>query len=130
MDVIRHGGCNCKAVRIRLQGQPLRVGRCHCLTCRKQTGAVYMPYAVWRAADVSVTGGARGWVDGGQVRHFCPACGSGLFATDDTDEVEIRLGCLDEAPSGLVPTYELWTVRREAWVPPLPGAVQHTGNRR
>ena len=25
-----------------------------------------------------------------------------------------------DAPDRLVPTYELWTVRREAWLPPFP----------
>ena len=35
------------------------------------------------------------------------------------DEIEVNLGSLD-APDQLVPTYELWTVRREAWLPPFP----------
>ncbi len=35
------------------------------------------------------------------------------------DEVEVNLGALD-APDQLRPTYELWTVRREPWLPPFP----------
>jgi hypothetical protein len=35
------------------------------------------------------------------------------------DEVEVHLGALD-APDQLTPTYELWTVRRESWLPPFP----------
>jgi hypothetical protein len=35
------------------------------------------------------------------------------------DEVEVSLGALD-APDELMPTYELWTVRRESWLPPFP----------
>jgi hypothetical protein len=51
-------------------------------------------------------------------RHFCPRCGSSLFARND-DEVEVYLGGLD-APDQLMPTYELWTIRRESWLPAFP----------
>jgi hypothetical protein len=48
---------------------------------------------------------------------------------DGTNEVEIRAGAFDNAPSGLLPTYELWLNRREGWLRPIGGAEQHTGNR-
>jgi len=51
-------------------------------------------------------------------RHFCPRCGSSVFSRT-ADEIEVNLGVLDD-PDALVPTYELWTVRRTAWLPPFP----------
>jgi hypothetical protein len=39
------------------------------------------------------------------------------------------VGSLDDAPSGLVPDYELWTPRREDWWHALPWADQHVGDR-
>jgi hypothetical protein len=39
------------------------------------------------------------------------------------------VGSLDDAPSGLIPEYELWTPRREDWLHGLPWAVQHIGDR-
>jgi len=51
-------------------------------------------------------------------RHFCPRCGSPVFAIDG-DEIIVNLGSLD-APGQFTPTYELWTIRREAWLPPFP----------
>jgi hypothetical protein len=51
-------------------------------------------------------------------RCFCPRCGSSVFSRS-ADEIEVNLGCLD-APNQLKPTYELWTVRRESWLPPFP----------
>lgn len=51
-------------------------------------------------------------------RHFCPRCGSSVFARTG-DEVEVYLGSLD-GPDQLTPTYESWIVRREAWLPPFP----------
>jgi hypothetical protein len=35
------------------------------------------------------------------------------------DEVEVSVGALDEIDL-FRPTYELWTVRRESWLPPFP----------
>ena len=51
-------------------------------------------------------------------RFFCPRCGSSVFSRSD-DEIEVNLGSLD-APDQLKPTYELWTIRRESWLPPFP----------
>ena len=51
-------------------------------------------------------------------RCFCPHCGSPVFARSG-DEIGVNLGALD-APDQLRPTYELWTVRREGWLPPFP----------
>jgi len=31
----------------------------------------------------------------------------------------VHLGAFD-APDQLTPTYELWTIRRESWLPPFP----------
>jgi hypothetical protein len=124
------GGCNCGKVRLALRGEPLRVGLCHCLTCRKETGSAFMAFAVWEADALTVTGSTASWIETTDHRHFCPNCGSSLFGTSDTDsQVEVRIGALDEAPSGLTPEYELWVPRREHWQPELPGAVQHQRNR-
>ncbi len=129
-DTTRQGGCNCGGVRIEVRGEPLRAGLCHCLTCRKETGGPFMAFADWDASQVSVTGETRSWTAATDRRHFCPACGSSLFATDDgNNEIEVRLGILDEAPSSLVPDYELWTPRREHWQQPIADAAQHPGNR-
>ena len=109
-----NGGCVCGDVRIVAAGLPWRVGICHCLDCRKHHGALFHASAIFPAQAVTVTGATRdyaGW-------HFCPRCGSSVFGRSG-DEVEVNLGALD-APDQLVPTYELWTVRREAWLPPFP----------
>lgn len=123
----RQGGCNCGAVRLTMRGEPLRVGLCHCLTCRRDSGAPFMAYAVWPSAQVTVQGETRCWADR-YARHFCPECGSRVFGAEG-GEIEVRLGALDAAPSGLTPTYELWVVRREPWLRPVPGAEQFQRDR-
>jgi len=54
-------------------------------------------------------------------------CGSSVFSRS-SDEVEVHLGSLD-SPDQLKPTYELWTVRRESWLPPFPGTTRYERNR-
>jgi hypothetical protein len=60
-------------------------------------------------------------------RHFCARCGSSVFGRSG-DEIEVNLGALD-APDQFRPTYELWTVRRESWLPPFPVRRSYERNR-
>jgi hypothetical protein len=117
------GGCLCGDVRLTATGQPYRVGICHCLDCRKHHGALFFAAAIFPAASVAIEGETRHWKN----RHFCPRCGSSVFARYD-DEVEVHLGALD-APDQLTPTYENWTIRREAWLPPFPLKRSHERDR-
>ncbi|WP_122465003.1 GFA family protein [Brevundimonas lutea] len=112
------GGCACGAVRFRARAEPLRVGLCHCLTCRRAHGAAFNPFVVFDAAAVEVTGSPRSWFSSpGYDRQFCDACGSRVIALNG-DEVEISIGSLDEI--GLLePQYESWIVRREPWLSAL-----------
>jgi hypothetical protein len=117
------GGCLCGAVRMTAAGAPRRVGICHCLDCRKHHGALFYAAAIFPSEAVSIEGETRGYAG----RHFCPRCGSSVFATSG-DEVEVHLGALD-APDQFTPTYECWTIRREAWLPPFPGTVRFEKDR-
>jgi len=107
------GGCLCGDVRIVASGQPYRVGLCHCLDCRKHHGALFYASAVFDRDAVTVSGNTNDY----EGRFFCPRCGSSVFARSG-DEIEVHLGSLDD-PDRLVPTYESWTLRREAWLPPF-----------
>ncbi|MFZ0098968.1 MAG: GFA family protein [Gemmobacter sp.] len=117
------GGCLCGKVRIMATGRPYRVGLCHCLDCRKHHGALFHASAVFPADAVTIEGEARDY--GG--RCFCPECGSSVFGRSG-DEIEVNLGALD-APDQFTPTYELWTIRRESWLPEFPLARHYTRNR-
>src|SRR5690349_14545108 len=117
------GGCLCGAVRIEAEGQPYRVGLCHCLDCRKHHGALFFGAAIFPEEAVTITGETKEY----QGRHFCQRCGSSVFNRFG-DEVEVHLGALD-APDQLTPTYECWTVRRESWLPEFPLAHHYERNR-
>ena len=120
----RAGQCLCGQVQVAVRGDPVRVGICHCTDCRQESGSAFTFYAVWPRDQFDRTGDTserRG-------QHFCPRCGSRLFALDE-HEVEIKLGILAEAPTSLVPRYELWVKRREPWLRPVEGAEQFDESR-
>jgi len=102
---------------------PYRVGICHCLDCRKHHGALFHASAIFPESAVKVDGETHNY----KGRHFCPKCGSSVFG-HSADEIEVNLGSLDE-PNQLKPTYELWTIRRESWLPPFPLARRYKRDR-
>lgn len=123
MEQTFSGGCLCGDVRIVARGVPYRVAICHCLDCRKHHGALFYAAAIFPQDAVTITGETRDY----KGRHFCPACGSSVFARWE-DEVELHLGALD-APNQLVPSYESWVVRREGWLPEFVGMKRYEHGR-
>jgi hypothetical protein len=117
--------CLCGAIRVTATGQPDRVGLCHCMDCRKHHGALFFAAAIFPAGQVTIEGETRAY----KSRHFCPACGASVFASfPGSGEIELHLGALD-APDQFTPTYECWTIRREAWLPPFPLARSYARDR-
>ncbi len=117
------GGCLCGAVRLVAEGAALRVGVCHCMDCRRHHGAVFHASAIYPEGRVEVTGELGEY----RGRCFCPVCGSSVFSRSP-GEVEVHLGALDEVDR-FVPTYQLWTERREGWLPEFAGMVGFEGDR-
>lgn len=117
------GGCLCGRVRLVASGRPYRVGLCHCLDCRKHHGALFHASAIFPEAAVAIEGEVHDYAG----RCFCPRCGSSVYSRTG-DEIEVSLGCLD-APDQLLPTYESWITRREAWLPPFPLAHHYPRDR-
>ena len=122
----RQGGCACGAVRYVAEGGPLRVGVCHCLTCRKRHGAPFNAFAAFRSDKVRIQGSPMIWTGAEHgLIHGCPTCGSPLFWTAEGEgdgEIEIHLGGLDETGQ-FTPQYEVWVKRREPWLPPLNAVI-------
>jgi hypothetical protein len=121
----RSGSCLCRGVTFRVTGEPLRVGVCHCLDCRKASGSTFSAFAVWpREAFEQMTGSTGIYSD----RSFCLTCG-GRVTTIHDDEAEVMIGSLDQVPTDLTPQYELWVGRRETWLSPLRSATQFETDR-
>lgn len=117
------GSCLCGAVTLLARGAPDRVGLCHCRDCRKHHGALFHASAIFPAQTVTVQGDTHSY----EGRHFCPRCGSSVFSCSP-GEVELHLGIFEE-PEHLIPSYELWCIRRESWLPAFAGMRQYPRDR-
>jgi hypothetical protein len=117
-ESMHEGGCACGAFRFRARGEPVRVGMCHCVTCRRVHGSAFGAYAIYPRDEVQMQGRLATWQSSDEGRrHFCPLCGSVAYMEFvSRDEVDLPLGAFDE--TGLfAPDYELWVKHREPWLP-------------
>ena len=112
------GGCFCGAVRYRVAGD-FGVTHCHCLHCRKVSGAAFVTWVEARLSEFN-------WLQGqpieftvrdGVTRSYCAGCGSPLTYQNHNheDSIDITAGTLDD-PSGLEPADHVWSDRKLPWV--------------
>jgi hypothetical protein len=100
-EIMLEGSCLCGGVKYQALGPLTAMARCHCVQCRKASGAEFATNASVQAATFRVTAGEEflasyEWSPG-QARCFCGRCGSPLFkrGADKPDQVRLRLGSLD-----------------------------------
>ncbi len=114
------GGCMCGALRYELSGEPVSVIHCHCLSCRRHTGAPVVSLVGLKKNQVRFTAGVRGRYESspGVGRGFCNQCGTPLTWEGDGGElgplIEIHIGTLDD-PSQFTPKSHLHHDERIAW---------------
>jgi hypothetical protein len=78
------GGCHCGAIRYQVAGDAIVHALCHCADCRRHAGAPMVGWTMYRDAAVRVTSGTPKVYESSQHgrRHFCAACGTGVFYTN------------------------------------------------
>lgn len=103
------GGCQCGAVRFRMNDRPTDVSICHCRMCQKAFGNYIAPLASVRDDDFTWTRGAPDWFQSSsQVRRgFCGKCGTPL-AYDAPTGLAIAAGAFDD-PASLPPVIQYGT---------------------
>jgi hypothetical protein len=93
MSSILNGGCLCGAVRYRVHGQPFHVTHCHCVSCRKASGAAFLTWFTVRLIELE-------WLSEKPVyyhsstavqRGFCPHCGATLSYQHESDPDDIDI---------------------------------------
>jgi hypothetical protein len=117
------GGCQCGALRYRVEGEPVAVGICHCTQCQKQSGSAFgMSFIVRKEAFRLLSGSPKTFTrtsDCGRpvVCAFCPDCGTRIYhETRWLDGVvNIKPGTLDDT-SFLRPQAQIWTAKKQGWV--------------
>ncbi|MBK8543918.1 MAG: GFA family protein [Caulobacteraceae bacterium] len=97
------GGCYCKGVRYRAEGEPIMRAECYCRECQYITGGGNLMMIAMPSSGFEITKGAvkdykRADLPNGVTRQFCPECGTHLFTRAPGFEIAviIKLGTLDD----------------------------------
>jgi len=114
------GGCQCGAVRFRVEGEPKRASICHCRMCQKAMGAPFGAFASYPTAAVIWTRGARKTFLSSEhvARGFCADCGTPLTfeaAAAGGDTIALTL-CAFDQPDSIRPTRQLAPEGRLRWL--------------
>ena len=124
----RTASCSCGRLRIRVEGEPIGVGICHCLACQQRTGSVFAALASF-SAPFKVFGTATEYVrvgdQGAKFRfRFCPVCGTTVFHSEegDDDSVGVAVGAFAD-PHFPPPRVSVYDSRRHPWVQLPPGTI-------
>ena len=102
--MIRHsGGCQCGAVRFRVEGALGDASICHCRMCQKAFGAFYAPLVSVHEGSLKWTRGAPSYFQSSNhvKRGFCQICGTPLTYTAP-DGVGLAIGAFDD-PAAIAP---------------------------
>lgn len=129
-DFPTEGGCTCKAVRYRMESEPLFVHCCHCRWCQRETGTAFALNAMIEADRVSLLQGSVETVmtpsnsGKGQKIARCPECRVALWSNyaGAGEAIRfVRVGTLDN-PHLLPPDIHIFTQSKQSWVE-LPGGI-------
>ncbi len=100
------GGCQCGAVRFRVEGALGDASVCHCRMCQKASGNFYLPLVSVRNARLTWTRGEpKRFQSSNHVRRgFCDSCGTPL-TFEAPDGVALAIAAFDD-PAGIAPAIQ------------------------
>ncbi|MCG8592354.1 MAG: GFA family protein [Proteobacteria bacterium] len=97
------GGCYCRGLRYRLEGDPVFRAQCHCRECQYISGGapnfvMGVPEAGLAYTQGSPKGFKRSDLENGVTREFCPACGTHILTRSPglPGTVILKVGTLDD----------------------------------
>jgi hypothetical protein len=116
------GGCQCGAVRYRLDAEPNGANICHCRMCQKASGGPFMTFAGVPIGRLFWTRGLPKFFQSSAIaeRGFCAECGTPLtYRLIERDRISVTIGSLDE-PAAVAPEIQYGV---ESSLPWLDGAL-------
>lgn len=111
------GGCQCGAVRFRVEGAVGRASICHCRMCQKAFAAPFAALVTVGTEDLTWTRGAlTHFRSSDQVRRgFCGDCGTPLTFDYSPNGVDLAVFAFDD-PSRVEPVVQLAIEARAPWI--------------
>jgi hypothetical protein len=116
------GGCQCGAVRYRIDAEPLTVIACHCHECQKQSASAFgMTMPVARDSLTITEGTPAYWerkAESGNIvgAAFCASCGARLYHMPANKSLlNVKPGTLDDT-SWVAPAGHIWTDMAQPWL--------------
>ena len=77
------GSCFCGAVRLKVIGQPVAMGYCHCTSCRSWSAGPVNAFSLWKPEAITITQGADEVGTFAKTpaseRKWCTRCGGHLM---------------------------------------------------
>ncbi len=115
------GGCQCGAVRFRVEGTLGDPSVCHCRMCQKASGSFYLPLVTVRHARLDWTRGGPKYFQSSNfaTRGFCAACGTPL-TYEAPDGVALAIGAFDN-PAEIRPLIAWGVEAKLPFVDDIPG---------
>lgn len=113
------GGCLCGGLRYRLTEEPKKVNDCHCIDCRRASGAPFVRWGIVHRDRIEIlSGNLRKVPYANRLRSFASCCGTPVFFQDkEGDElIDVAIATLDD-PSPFRPRVAIWAEDRMPWVP-------------
>jgi hypothetical protein len=97
------GACFCGAVQLRVTGQPVAAGYCHCASCRRWSAGPVSAFTLWKPEAVQVAKGADQLATYQKTarsqRQWCKACGGHVMTAHPLwGLVDVYAGILPELP--------------------------------
>lgn len=119
----REARCACGALSLTATGDPKLVSSCCCEACQRRTGSLLGVTCFFTKDQVRDIAGAeatfrrRGESGRELTFHFCPACGTTLYWTRDTQPELISVaGGTFADPTLPEPSRMVWTQHKHPWV--------------
>jgi hypothetical protein len=113
------GHCLCGEIRYEASSAPIWTAYCHCLSCRRATGALVAAYAGFNARDFRFISGKPACHESstGVQRRFCPRCGTPLTyeSVRWPGEVHLLIGSADDLKI-LRPQMHVYTEHQVHWL--------------
>jgi len=116
------GGCYCKAVRYKAEGNPGFKGQCHCRECQYISGGhpnviIGMPAAGFTYTKGAPKGFARKDIANAVTREFCPDCGTHLITRTPAlpGVALVKVGTLDDPSVFGAPQMVIYTVDKQSF---------------